>query len=113
MNIKLNRLLGRAAISFALGLSLITVTPLAGHDKPAYAQGPASVADLAEGLMSSVVNISTAQKVEQNRPNFAYSRVPEGSPFQEFFEIYFPSATERESGACAQRTRQSLDRVCD
>ncbi|MCP4318328.1 MAG: Do family serine endopeptidase [Hyphomicrobiales bacterium] len=52
------------------------------------AQGPESVADLAEGLLNSVVNISTSQRVDNNsrtpRP-----RIPEGSPFQDFFDEFF------------------------
>ena len=50
--------------------------------------GPASVADLAEVLLDAVVNISTSQTVaQQNRtpmPN-----VPEGSPFEDFFDEFF------------------------
>ncbi len=54
--------------------------------------GPASVADLAEGLLGAVVNISTSQKVEQKRPRVPVPKVPEGSPFQEFFDDLFPKA---------------------
>nr|WP_229597980.1 DegQ family serine endoprotease [Roseibium aggregatum] len=54
----------------------------------AYAQGPVSVADLAEGLADAVVNISTAQTV-QGRRSVPMPQVPEGSPFQEFFEEFF------------------------
>ncbi|MBO6758544.1 MAG: DegQ family serine endoprotease [Roseibium sp.] len=55
---------------------------------PAHAQGPASVADLAEGLADAVVNISTAQTV-QGRRSVPMPQVPEGSPFQDFFEEFF------------------------
>lgn len=54
----------------------------------AYAQGPVSVADLAEGLGDAVVNISTAQTVQGHR-SVPMPQVPEGSPFQEFFEEFF------------------------
>ncbi|MCK7613505.1 Do family serine endopeptidase [Roseibium sediminicola] len=54
----------------------------------AYAQGPVSVADLAEGLGDAVVNISTAQTV-QGRRTVPMPEVPDGSPFQEFFEEFF------------------------
>ncbi|EAV43016.1 probable serine protease [Stappia aggregata IAM 12614] len=47
-----------------------------------------SVADLAEGLADAVVNISTAQTV-QGRRSVPMPQVPEGSPFQEFFEEFF------------------------
>jgi serine protease Do len=50
--------------------------------------GPASVADLAEGLLDAVVNISTSQSVSQaNRT--PRPQVPDGSPFQEFFDEFF------------------------
>ncbi|MCX5497096.1 Do family serine endopeptidase [Kaistia dalseonensis] len=56
---------------------------------PAFAQqGPASVADLAAGLLDSVVNISTSQTVAGTRGVPAPS-APEGSPFQEFFDEFF------------------------
>lgn len=71
------------AASAALG-GLIALQPLAA----AQAQGPASVADLAEGLADAVVNISTSQTV-QGRRSVPLPKVPEGSPFQEFFEEFF------------------------
>ncbi|MEL7430331.1 MAG: DegQ family serine endoprotease [Pseudomonadota bacterium] len=73
----------------------------------AFAQGPASVADLADGLMASVVNISTSQKVEGNsRRNIPIPRVPDGSPFQDFFNDLFPQGPEGEGNS--PRTRNSL-----
>jgi serine protease Do len=54
----------------------------------AYAQGPTSVADLAEELADAVVNISTAQTVQGQR-SVPLPQVPDGSPFQEFFEEFF------------------------
>ncbi|MEK1851283.1 MAG: DegQ family serine endoprotease [Phyllobacterium sp.] len=56
------------------------------------AQGPASVADLAAGLIDAVVNISTSQTIKgqdgESGP-VPMPKVPEGSPFQEFFDEYF------------------------
>ena len=56
------------------------------------AQGPASVADLAQGLLDAVVNISTSQTVKgqdgESGP-VPMPKVPDGSPFQEFFDEYF------------------------
>ena len=59
--------------------------------------GPASVADLAEGLLDAVVNISTSQKVTGGGGNDAVPmpRLPEGSPFQDFFDEFFK---DREGG---------------
>lgn len=60
--------------------------------------GPDSIADLAETLLGSVVNISTAQTVARRddvpRPEF-----PPGSPFQEFFDEFF----NREGGDSPRR----------
>lgn len=49
-------------------------------------QGPASVADLAEGLLDAVVNISTAQSVEATGRGMPRLDAPDGSPLQEFFD---------------------------
>lgn len=55
---------------------------------PSMSSGPASVADLAEGLLDAVVNISTSQSVKSNGSG-PKPVVPEGSPFQEFFDDFF------------------------
>lgn len=55
--------------------------PLAGA-------GPASIADLAEGLLDAVVNISTSQSVKDQGAG-PQPQIQEGSPFQEFFEDFF------------------------
>lgn len=55
---------------------------------PALAQGPESVADLAQGLLGAVVNISTSQSVKEEGEG-PVPKVPEGSPFQELFEDFF------------------------
>ncbi len=55
---------------------------------PAVAQGPQSVADIAEPLFDSVVNISTSQEVSGRR-SAPTPRIPEGSPFEEFFNEFF------------------------
>ncbi|MTI45386.1 serine protease Do [Roseibium hamelinense] len=74
------RTVGAAAL---LG-GLVALQPVCS----AFAQGPASVADLAENLADAVVNISTAQTVEGRR-SVPMPQVPDGSPFQEFFEEFF------------------------
>lgn len=86
------------AASLVLGQSAVA-------PNSAFAQGPASVADLADQLLGSVVNISTSQSVAQRRPNAPVPRVPEGSPFQEFFDELFP---DRENNERGPRTRNSL-----
>lgn len=62
--------------------------------QPDVVRGPASVADLAEGLLGAVVNISTSQtrggttQPRSGRPA-PVPQLPEGSPFQEFFDEFF------------------------
>lgn len=56
----------------------------------AFAQeGPRSLADLSEGLLDSVVNISTSQTVSGGERSVPRPRLPEGSPFEDFFEEFF------------------------
>jgi serine protease Do len=65
------------------------VTPAPPKQGPT--EGPASVADLAEGLLDSVVNISTSQTVKGTEGPGAVPmpQLPEGSPFQDFFDDFF------------------------
>ena len=58
---------------------------------------PASFADLAEKLMSSVVNISTTQTVVTNTNPFPF-QFPPGSPFEDMFKE-FGTPQERQSTA--------------
>ncbi|MGV1904556.1 Do family serine endopeptidase [Agrobacterium cavarae] len=55
----------------------------------AQTNGPASVADLAAPLLDAVVNISTSQSVKAEGKGPTPPRIPDGSPFQEFFKDYF------------------------
>jgi serine protease Do len=74
---------------------------------PAYSQsapGPASVADLAEGLLDAVVNISTSQNVDGGRSQ-PRMRAPDGSPFQDFFDEFF---SDRENQGPRNRRVSSL-----
>ena len=70
--------------------------------------GPASVADLAEGLIEAVVNISTSQNVKgtEGPGTVPLPQAPEGSPFQDFFDEFFK---DREGGGGGgQQKVQSL-----
>ena len=69
-----------AIVVFALAAALPGRSPLE-------AQQP-SFADLAEGLIDSVVNISTSQTVAGQR-SVPLPNLPEDSPFQEFFQEFF------------------------
>jgi serine protease Do len=68
--------------------------------------GPASVADLAEGLLGAVVNISTSQRVKgsEGQGTVPLPQAPEGSPFQDFFDEFFK---DRQGGGGPQQV-QSL-----
>jgi serine protease Do len=76
-----------ARVALALAVALGTGAPAAMAQAPAGVQGPESVADLAEGLLNAVVNISTSQRVEGRR-SVPIPQVPEGSPFEEFFDEF-------------------------
>jgi serine protease Do len=62
----------------------------------AFAKGPESVADLAEGLLDSVVNISTSQTIKgaEGEDKVPMPQLPEGSPFQDFFDDFFKDRGE-------------------
>ena len=68
-------------------IALTVLTPTLLKAPPAHAQQP-SFADLAEGLIDSVVNISTSQKVSARR-SVPMPNGPDGSPFQELFKDFF------------------------
>ncbi len=51
--------------------------------------GPASIADLSEGLLDAVVNISTSQSVDNRGAGPQSPQVPDGAPFEEFFDDFF------------------------
>jgi len=72
-----------AAAAPAPGTTPPSVDPLS--------QGPDSVADLAQGLLGAVVNISTSQNVKGSDGPEAVPmpELPEGSPFRDFFDDFF------------------------
>ncbi|WP_421925810.1 DegQ family serine endoprotease [Neoaquamicrobium sediminum] len=101
-------LIGAAA--GAIGVASVWTMPPAAYAQaqPPVAHGPASVADLAEGLLDAVVNVSTSQNVggRSGQRNVPPPGLPEGSPFQEFFDEFF---NEREGDeAPGGRRVQSL-----
>jgi serine protease Do len=51
--------------------------------------GPASIADLSEGLLDAVVNIATSQSVDNRGAGPQTPQVPDGAPFEEFFDDFF------------------------
>ena len=79
---------GRRRGSRLAALTLAAALALGGAGPVAAEQGPDSVADLAEKLIGAVVNISTTQTVAETR-QVPLPQVPEGSPFQDFFDEFF------------------------
>ncbi len=55
---------------------------------PAMARGPESVADVAAPLLDAVVNISTTQTVGGTSSAVPGPKLPQGSPFQQFFDEF-------------------------
>src|SRR5690606_15866027 len=69
---------------------LAQTTPGAALEQTPAAAGPASVSGLAERLLDAVVNISTTQNVRQRgQGRVPMPRLPEGSPFEEYFGEFF------------------------
>jgi len=69
-----------AGVSALMAIAFVPVSTLAKG-------APDSFADLAERLSPAVVNISTSQTVE--RPQRERPQLPDGSPFEDFFEKFF------------------------
>ncbi|MBM3519903.1 MAG: Do family serine endopeptidase [Alphaproteobacteria bacterium] len=77
---------GLAVAILALGLAApASVIPVA----PATAQELPSVADLADRLLPSVVEISVETKAASGTPNLQLPELPENSPFKDFFDDFF------------------------
>ena len=78
----------RAWLGAVLALALaFALQPLSAD--PSFARGaPDSFADLAERLSPAVVNISTSQTVSGRNTRQQVPGLPEGSPFEDFFEDF-------------------------
>ncbi len=79
---------GAAMRSLATLVMLWAVAMMALQAGPARAQGPQSVADLAEELSDAVVNISTSQRASAQE-TIPMPNLPPGSPFKDFFDEFF------------------------
>lgn len=74
--------------SFALVHAFFAVFLFAVPVAVAQTKGPSSVADTAEKLQDTVVNIATSQKLKGAR-EVPMPEVPKGSPFEEFFQDFY------------------------
>jgi serine protease Do len=88
------------AAASALGISVPPANAAPAVTTTAATNGPASVADLAEKLLGAVVNISTSQTVKGTEGPGAVPmpQLPEGSPFQDFFDDFFKDRGGRDDG---------------
>ncbi len=95
-----------------LAIAIVPVSLNAGWKisgtNTANAAGPKSVADLAEPLLAAVVNISTSQTLKNSRGGSSSPRlgVPEGSPFQDFFDDFFNRQQEKNGSKPKSRARK-------
>ena len=80
-----------ARLVVVAGLSALMVTTSMTSVTPAYANGPASVADLAAGLLDAVVNISTSQTIDGQDGGelVPVPDMPDGAPFKDLFDEFF------------------------
>lgn len=91
-----------AGFTFALFAALAFQSVTAA---PGFARGaPESFADLADRLSPAVVNISTSQTISGREGRPPVPGLPEGSPFEDFFEDFL----ERQGRQGAPRRVQSL-----
>jgi len=83
----------------AIALVMLALACLTVVSSPAaQAEGPQTVAPLAERLSDAVVNISTSQRVKG--PSGApLPNVPKGSPFEDLFEDFFKRKGQRAPGS--------------
>lgn len=92
-----------ARIGAAIAACLMVVAVV----EPAVAIGPDSVADVAEPLLPAVVNISSSQTITTARRGVPTPSVPDGSPFQDFFDEFFNNQ-QQQDGDSQPRRVQSL-----
>jgi serine protease Do len=90
----------------SLTAAILAATLMGGMASvPAAAKGPESVADVAQPLLDAVVNIATSQNVAGNRETVPAPKLPEGSPFQHFFDEFLG---DQDQGDNRPRRVQSL-----
>jgi serine protease Do len=109
-------IIGRSRVvarNFALVAALVfgaNTAPMMVLSASAQEEGPKSVSGLAKRLLPSVVNISTTQNIgpRTGRRSLPSPRVPDGSPFQEYFEEFFGNRdNDEERPSPSPRRRQA------
>lgn len=97
-------------------MAAIAVGALISTSVPSAARGPDGIADVAEKVIDSVVNISTTSTVEAKNSGEGGNRgampqLPPGSQFEEFFEEFFKNRGGRggsDKGGAQPRKTNSL-----
>lgn len=88
----------RNTIAIVASLAMATGGLALPVSAQAQSNGPESVADLAAPLLDAVVNISTSQSVKKEEGKGPAPRIPDGSPFQEFFKDFFDGERQEQGG---------------
>ena len=92
----------RAATAYAAATTLVVFLSVALTGRLHAHEEPASYADLAEGLMPAVVNISTTQTTENSMAEMT-PQFPPGSPFEDLFRDFFERRRKGENGPKSRR----------
>ena len=89
---------------------VLALGPIVSSIPASAASGPPSVADLAERLLDSVVNISTTQIVPggEGGGSNTMPQLPPGTPFEEFFNEFFKNRGGNGGGENRPRRTSSL-----
>src|SRR5947207_5467364 len=93
--------------AICLGAATVVSAPVLSG--PALARGPDGIADIAEKVIDAVVNISTSQTVEAKGGSGgggAMPQVPQGSPFEEFFDDFFKNRRGGPGGKGGENNRE-------
>jgi serine protease Do len=89
----------------ALAATLFAALAIGGPGSAQAKGAPESFADLSDSLIDAVVNISTSQRVS-GRGGIPMPQVPEGSPFEEFFDEFFDRKGENNDDEEESRPRR-------
>jgi len=77
----------RQAIGHGATLAALAAVVLLLPARPAAARGPDAIADVAEQVIDSVVNVSTSEKIDPRADELP--DLPPGSPMEKFFNQFF------------------------
>jgi serine protease Do len=102
--LRLRHLMTALAGALAIVLALVTIQPAFSQDRGT----PLSFADLAESVSPAVVNITTSTTIAANTTE-GMPRLPEGSPFEDFFNDFFDrQQQQQQQGPQRPRRNQAL-----